>query len=61
MLTTEREKRICAKYSAFDETGHVHCNECPLLKGDPNDWDFRCKATCHYNRHTKEWEEDEWN
>lgn len=32
MLTTNRERRICKKYSAYDKTGHVHCNECPLQK-----------------------------
>ena len=30
MLKTDRDKRICAKYGARDETGHVHCTECPL-------------------------------
>lgn len=58
MLTNKREKAICKKYSAYDETDHVHCRECPLVKGDGNRWDFRCKANSHYNRHTKEWEYD---
>ena len=30
MLTTPEEKAICKKYSAQDETGHVHCGDCPL-------------------------------
>lgn len=30
MKLTPIEQEICAKYSAYDETGHVHCNECPL-------------------------------
>ena len=59
MLTTDKERRICAKYSAYDESGHVHCSECPLTKGNPRSWDFRCKANSHYDRHTKEWEYDE--
>ena len=58
MLTNDRERRICAKYSAIDEQGYVHCNECPLNKGNHRMWDFRCKATCHYNRRTREWEFD---
>ena len=54
MLKTEREKRICAKYSAYDDTGHVHCNECPLRVVD---WksDLMCKATAHYDRRKREW------
>lgn len=59
MLTNEREKAICKKYSAHDENGFVHCDECPLSKGNPEIWDFRCKANSHYNRHTHEWEFDE--
>ena len=58
MLTNDRERKICAKYSAIDEQGKVHCNECPLNKGNYRTWDFRCKATCHYNRRTREWEFD---
>lgn len=33
MLTTDREKAICEKYSAYDKNNRVHCNECPLIKG----------------------------
>lgn len=58
MITNKREQAICDKYGARDETDHVHCNECPLSKGNPQQWDFRCKANSHYNRHTKEWEFD---
>lgn len=58
-LTNQREEAICKKYRAYDETDHVHCHECPLVKGDGNRWDFRCKANSHYNRHTKEWEYDD--
>ena len=60
MLTNDRERRICAKYSERDETGYVHCDECPLAKGDSAKWDFRCKANSHYDRKTREWEYDEW-
>lgn len=54
-LITEKEKKICKKYSAYDKTMHVHCNECPLQKGNPNNYDFRCKANSHYDRKAKEW------
>lgn len=57
-LTTERERKICRKYSKRDEADYVHCYECPLKKGTGN-WDYRCKANSHYNRRTKEWELDE--
>lgn len=57
-LTTEREKKICEKYRAYDETGHVHCFECPLNKRTDDKYDFRCKGNSHYNRQTKEWEYD---
>ena len=57
-LINNREKKICEKYRAYDSTGHVHCYECPLNKGNPNNYDFRCKANSHYDRHTKEWELD---
>lgn len=59
MLTNDRERKICAKYSARDEEGYVHCSECPLTKGNPKQYDFRCKANSHYDRHTGEWEYDE--
>ena len=59
MLTSEREKRICDKYSAVDGTGHVHCNECPLVKGNPRIYDFRCKANSHYDRSLNKWVEDD--
>lgn len=58
MLTSEREKKICKKFSAYDEQGFVHCHECPLQKGNFRMWDFRCKANSHYNRRNNEWEYD---
>ena len=59
MITNERERKICEKYSTYDSEGKVHCKECPLIKGNPTSWDFRCKANSHYNRKTQEWEYDE--
>ena len=59
MLTNKREEKICKKYGSYDVNGRVHCNECPLSKGDPARYDFRCKANSHYNRHIGEWEYDE--
>ena len=59
MITNERDQKICDKYGAYDETGHVHCSECPLVKGDWRSYDFRCKANSHYDRTTGEWEYDE--
>lgn len=59
MITSKREQEVCDKYSAYDEIGHVHCNECPLTKGDYRKYDFRCKANSHYDRHAGEWEFDE--
>lgn len=31
MKLTDEEQKICEKYSAYDEHGLVHCNECPLV------------------------------
>ena len=59
MIVNEREKRICEHFSTRDKSGKVHCSECPLQKGDFKQWDFRCKANSHYDRHTGEWEYDE--
>lgn len=56
MLTTERQKRICAKYSAKDAEGHVHCDECPLVIHAG--W-IMCRANAHYDRHLREWDFDE--
>lgn len=55
MLTTEREKKICEKYSARDAKGYVHCNECPLTI----DKDLViCKSVAHYDKKAKRWELD---
>lgn len=53
-MLTEKQKAICEKYSAYDETGHVHCSECPLVIDA-----LMCKATCHYDKHLREWVPDE--
>lgn len=39
---TDEEKAICKKYSARDEEGLVHCNECPLVIDKTS---FICKAS----------------
>jgi len=57
MLTNERDKRICDKYSRRDKAGRVHCCECPLAISNSN---LMCKANAHYNRKTREWEFDEF-
>ena len=57
MLKTEREKKICAKYSAKDENGKVHCYECPLSISEET---ATCKATAHYDRNLREWVFDDW-
>ena len=36
---------ICREYSQYDETGHVHCRDCPLAIGNPNAYDFTCYRT----------------
>ena len=59
MLTNDRERKICAKYGAYDQWNKVHCSECPLLKGNPASWDFRCKANSHYDRKQREWVYDD--
>ncbi len=60
-LTNEREKRICERYRSRQADGKVRCKECPL-----NDEHYgvdmlpmTCKAIMHYDRHRKEWVEDE--
>ena len=59
MITNTKERKICDKYSSYDETGHVHCSECPLVKGNWKSYDFRCIANSHYNRKSGEWEYDD--
>ena len=58
MLKNDKERKICEKYS-WDDAGKVHCNECPLYKGNFRAHDFRCKANSHYDRHLKDWVYDD--
>ena len=58
MLTNDRERAICKRYSARDETGTVHCKECTLRKSKDR-YDFQCKANSHYDRHDRQWKYDE--
>ena len=55
-MLTDKQKKICEKYSERDENGKVHCNECPLVI---NAYALMCKAVCHYDRHEREWVFDE--
>jgi hypothetical protein len=57
MITTQKEQKICDKYSIHDETGHTCCKICPLNKSTDS-YDFRCKANSHYNKSSREWEYD---
>ena len=52
MLKTEKERSICARYSARDDEGLVHCKECPLVVEAA---ERICRAISHYDRHLKEW------
>lgn len=49
MKLTDKEEKLCKKYSKKDNKGHIHCHECPLklknLEG------YYCKATVS----KKEW------
>ena len=31
MKLSKEEQKICDKYGAYDKTGYVHCNQCPLV------------------------------
>lgn len=55
MLTNDRERKICDKYSAVGEDGFVRCKECPLVK---DRFSLLCKANSSYNRSTRKWEYD---
>ena len=49
---TDKQREICNKYSAKDEKGFVHCNECPLVL-DHNE--LMCKGNSHYDKKKKRW------
>jgi hypothetical protein len=50
---SERQKRICEKYSARQADGNVRCSECPMVADGLN---FLCRANSTYNQKTREWE-----
>lgn len=54
MLTTEKQRQTCAKYSVRDSSGKVHCYECPLRLTQVWSWGA-CRAAYHYDRCRKEW------
>ena len=56
MLKSERQKNICRRYSALDENGYVHCNDCPLVVDRKY---HMCQSNSHYDRRLKEWVPDE--
>ena len=58
-LTTERDKAICARYSARGPDGKVGCNECPLGCKVFDMPPLSCKAIMHYDRHRQEWVYDD--
>ena len=53
---TDKQKKICDKYSARGDDGKVRCCECPLRINPGGFYDFRCKANSVYNRKIREWE-----
>lgn len=55
-MLTEKQKKICEKYSSKDERGHARCDRCPLMVSA---YDLMCRGNAHYNKRTKEWEFDE--
>ena len=54
MLVNDKERKICEKYGTRDKNGKVHCDECPLNKTKYT-FDPRCKAICHYDKHSRQW------
>lgn len=50
---TEKQKKICEKYSKRQPDGLVRCNVCPLVIDRRN---LMCRANSEYNRKTKTWE-----
>lgn len=57
MLKTEKDKRTCEFYSQRDDTGKVHCSECPLALKEVAPWGA-CKACFHYDRKNRQWVPD---
>ena len=50
---TEKQEKICAQYSARDESGKVHCCDCPLVVERE---EMLCRRNAVYNRKTRQWE-----
>lgn len=50
MRLTKEEKAICKTYGAYDSTGHVSCNKCPLVID-------RYYHLCKANATKDEWKE----
>lgn len=46
MLSTEEQKKLCAKYRKKDHTGHVQCHDCPLVISVTY---LMCHANSHYD------------
>lgn len=55
-MLTERQRKICEKYSARGDNGKVRCHECPLVIDERY---CMCKANCTYNPKTRKWEPNE--
>jgi len=60
-LTSDRERRICERYRAWQADGKVRCQECPLNNENygVDMPPMTCKAIMHYDRHRREWVGDE--
>ena len=58
MLSTDEQRKICAKYSQRDENGLVQCNRCPLVISVY--W-CMCHANSHYDPDECEFVLDEYN
>ena len=50
---TEKQGKICAQYSAQDDSGKVHCCDCPLVLDCEM---MLCRRNAVYNRKTRRWE-----
>ena len=50
---TEKQKKICTQHSARDESGKVHCCDCPLVVDREA---MLCRRNAAYNRITRRWE-----
>lgn len=55
-MLTYKQKKICEEYSTPDGSGHVHCDECPLII---DGYELMCRANSHWDVHKKEWVADD--